>query len=110
MLLPPGEADHTAVREQAKENSRKARAVLVLYNEMKEKVSSISILDTLFKHPVFSTSEFTELTGLSKTNSFRTVTGLKEEGILKTLSEGKGKKPSIMVFTPLIDIINSSNL
>lgn len=100
----------TAVREQAKENSRKARAVLALYNEMKEKASSISILDALFKHPIFSTSEFTELTGLSKTNSFRTVTRLKEEGILKTLSEGKGKKPSIMVFAPLIDIINSSNL
>ncbi len=100
-----------AITEQAKENTRKARAILELYEEMKQKVPEITrsryavqAIDALFARPLFSTRDFMELSKIPKISAFRILNELKESGIIQVLQEGKGSRGSIMIFGKVIEI------
>jgi len=102
----------TAVIEQAKANSKKARAILELYEEMKREITqvtrsqfSIQVLDALFGSPIFSTTAFTRRSGVPKASAVRILNELREREVISILREGKGSRPAVMVFSGLMDIV-----
>ncbi|WP_461834517.1 Fic family protein [Desulfothermus sp.] len=101
----------TAIIEQAKENTRKARAIIELYEEMKEKVPAITrskyaikAIDTLFDRPLFKSTDFIRHSGIPKDSAFRILSELKKAGIIRALRESKGRKAAIWVFYHVIEI------
>jgi len=102
----------TAIIEQSKSNTLKAKAILDLYERMKTEVStivrsqfSIVALDTLFKQPYFTTSEFITHTKMPKRTAARIVKEFKDKKIIDILIEGSGRRSEIMYFTELYNII-----
>ena len=102
----------TAVIEQSKANTQKARAMLELYKEMKKEITlitkskySIQVLDTIFERPYFSTTEFVKRSAIPKTSAMRITNELTEQSILTILQEGQGKRPALMVFRKLTSIV-----
>jgi Fic family protein len=98
--------------EQSKANSIKAKAILSLYNSMKEEIErtlhsqySIRTLDTIFQNPIFNTTIFSLKSGIPKASASRILTILNSHKIVDTIYKGKGKRPSLIVFDQLWDII-----
>ena len=101
-----------AIITQAKANSARAKKILELYNTKKERITKathsqyvISVLDTLFKRPIFTSSDFTKTSGIPKRSSLWLLRILKKEKILSVMRKGAGRRPEILGFTKLIDII-----
>lgn len=99
------------IRGQAAENERKARAILSLYDKVKEQVvelthsqHAIRAIDFLFKTPIFSSPLFSEFSGIPKPTANRILTLLRDEGLLHTIREGKGRRAGIFVFRELLNI------
>jgi Fic family protein len=106
-----------AVAEQARENSLKVRKIMALYVEMKKRIvkitrsqHSISILDALFDHPVFSTSDFLSHTRIPKQTAMPLVQKIRDAHILKSIREAKGKLPAILVFSDLLNIAEGKDV
>lgn len=102
----------TAIIEQSKTNTLKAKAILDLYEKMKIEVSSIvrsqfSIFasDAIFKNPYFTTSEFISYTKMPKSTAARIIKEFKERKIIDVLIEGSGRRPETMYFIELSKII-----
>jgi len=103
----------TTVIEQSKINSRKAKAILDLYDSMKEEIEeklhsqySIRTLDTIFQSPLFNTSVFIEKSGIPTSSAFRILRILKRNKIITTLFKGSGKRSSLMAFEKVLDIVD----
>jgi len=103
----------TAVAEQSMENIKKARAIFNLYEKVKQDVPAITrsqyavqVIDALFRRPVFSIADFANRSGIPLPTAKRIVENLKKEGLLKSLSEGKGRKAGNWVFAPILTIVN----
>jgi transcription initiation factor IIE alpha subunit len=82
-----------------------------LYEEMKKRIAEITrsqhamrILDALFDHPVFSTSDFLKQTGIPKQTAMPLLQKIREAGILSMLREAKGTIPAILAFPALLII------
>ncbi|HUU30089.1 MAG TPA: Fic/DOC family N-terminal domain-containing protein [archaeon] len=106
-----------AISVQAESNTNKARAILHLYDEMKEKVPEITrsqhavqIIDFIFSLPIFSTTDFIKDTGISKTSSIRVLNAMKEKKIITSLIQGRGRRPELLMFPELIGIVQSESL
>src|SRR4030042_604489 len=102
----------TAVIEQAKANSEKAKAILGLYDEMKKEIAEITrsqfaiqVLDTLFELPLFSTTAFIKRSNIPKPSAMRILSELREKAVIEVLSEGKGNQPAVMLFSKLMAIV-----
>ena len=102
-----------ALKEQAKENLKMARAILNLYIKMKQEVPDITrsqyavqAIDTLFLKPVFSIADFSERADIPLPSAKRIITKIKQKNIVKAFSEGRGRKGGTWYFAPLLDIIN----
>lgn len=101
-----------AVIEQAQNNATKATEILNLYNEMKIKVARatrsqfvIQALDTIFTTPIFKSSEFIKSSGIPLRSGLRILGQLEEQGIISVTREQRGKRPTIMEFTGLMNIV-----
>ncbi len=100
----------TAVIEQSKNNSEKAKTIIWLYEKMKREIFQMSTkfslpaLDTLFIKPIFNSSDFIQYSEIPKASAMRLLHELKKKGILIELREAKGRRPSIMCFKELLDI------
>ena len=106
-----------AIEEQAGANGRKAKAILDLYDEMKQTVPevirsqyAIAAIDALFKVPVFIPSEFYEQTGIPKKTANRLLQQLREQDIITALTEGGGRRATTYVFSRLIAITEGDRL
>ena len=102
----------TAVIEQSKTNTQKARAMLELYEEMKKEITlitrskySIQVLDTIFERPYLSTTEFVKRSAIPKTSAMRILSELTKQGILTIIQDAQGKRPALMVFRKLTSIV-----
>jgi len=102
---------------QAEDNIIKARAILQLYDEMKQSVPDITrsqyavqTIDLLFSLPVFSTTDFIENTSIPKRSAMRILKALREKGKLVALKEGRGSRPAVLMFPELISIVQSDNI
>jgi Fic family protein len=96
---------------QSEENSRKARAILELYNRMKLQIPeilhsqySIRAVDAIFTRPIFKSRDFAEISGIPGKTAPRIVQELKDRGLLTVLREGRGQISAIYMFAELIDI------
>ena len=101
-----------AVIVQAKTNSAKAKAILGLYNTKKDRIvavthsqHAIKVLDTIFAHPIFNSTDFIKTSGIPKPSALRLLSALKHDGIIKTLKSGGPRKAEVFAFTKLIRIV-----
>jgi Fic family protein len=101
----------TAVTEQAKQNTAKAKAILGLYDRMKLEMPEIvptqftvQALDAIFDRPVFKTTEFIERSKIPKPSAMRILRALQEHGFLTPIRRGSGRRAAILMFRKLIDL------
>lgn len=100
-----------AIRSQAVENEKKARAILNCYSLIKSQVSDIThsqhawrAVDFLFEYPIFLTPTFIAASGIPKPTASRIVSLLQRHGIIQTLHQGRGRAPSVHCFADLLNI------
>ncbi len=100
-----------AVAIQSKRNADKAKEIMNLYEEMKDKIVktihsqySIHMLDALFDRPIFQTSDFIRRTSIPKQTAMPLLKQLRGAGYLKILRESSGRKPAILAFPALLNI------
>jgi Fic family protein len=101
----------TALIEQSHDNCDKANKILHLYNQMKETIPeithsqySISAIDTIFSTPIFTTSTFTEKSGIPKMSAVRILNEMSKNDIITTIRKGRGRRPTVYSFRKLMEI------
>ena len=106
-----------AVITQAGENADKVRKIINLSEEMKAKIEevthsqySIRLLDAILDKPIFQTSHIVHKTGLAKQTITPLLRQLKNAGILVTLREPSGRRPGILAFPELLNIIEGHQI
>ncbi len=106
-----------AVTSQAETNTKRAKQVANLYEELKYTIqqvtktkASIQIQDFLFSKIMFQTPDFTVASGLSKPHSARVLKNLMKHDIVKIISPAKGRRPAIYGFAGLVEIIESEQM
>lgn len=100
-----------AVTEQADTCGERVNRIIQLYNDMKRRIQElthsqyvIQILDFMFDRPIFQASSIAPMTGIKKPTVDPLLRVLKEEGILKTIREAKGRKSAVLAFPALLNI------
>lgn len=101
----------TAVINQSQENQRKASEILRLYENKKDQVHelvhsqyTIHALDLIFERPVFRSTDFVKSGKIPEPTAKRILSNLCKAGILKTLREGRGRRPAFYAFVELLNI------
>ena len=99
------------VREQASENERRARSILNLYERIKRQVvelthsqHALKAIDFMFNTPIFSAPTFVQFSDIPRPTANRILALLREQNILHTLREGRGRRAGIYVFRELLNI------
>jgi len=101
-----------ALIEQANQNSDKARAIMDLYERLKDRVIELThskfavpMLDILFVRPVIRSSEFAgHKTMPSKPMIGSMLSELKRDGILKSLRAASGRRAEVLALAELINL------
>ena len=100
-----------AIAAQAGANTAKVRQILDLYERMKKQVTDLTrsqhalkILDTLFDRPIFQSVDFVERTGIPEGTALPFLRKFREAGVLAVLREKRGRRPSILAFSELLNI------
>ncbi|MDY6895991.1 MAG: Fic/DOC family N-terminal domain-containing protein, partial [Thermotogota bacterium] len=103
-----------AIIIQAKLNTKRAKQVTTLYDEMKKVIqeisksrSAIQIQDFLFLKIMFETPDFTASSNLSKPHAARIIKKLLSNNIIKVISPAQGRRPAIYAFTALMKILQT---
>lgn len=103
-----------AVTSQAKENSDKASKILVLYEQMKDVFREVThsqysqkLLDAIFSRPIFRPQDVITLSEIQKATGMTMIRLLRQEGVLETLQESRGRRPAILAFRQLVQIADS---
>ncbi len=104
-----------AITRQADANVEAARRIMELYETLKPRVISLTrsqyavpILDVLFERPILSAGSFEERPGLpGKTMIVRTLSKLREAGILSVGRAQSGRRPQILIFDELLRLCES---
>lgn len=101
---------------QSEESSKKARAILDLYNGMKTRVAkitrsqySIQTIDVLFSSPVINSSGFSIKSGIPDRTAQRIIQRLEQDGILRMIREGRGSRSPTYLFLDLLDITENED-
>jgi len=101
-----------SVVAQSEENCQKARAILDLYGEMKQKIPdlirsqyTLQAIDAIFSRPIFIATDFSTDSGIPKRSAFRILSDLADNGVLEVLEESRGRQPASYQFLDLIQIV-----
>lgn len=101
-----------AVVAQSDGNGKRVRQMRELYDGMKVRTVelthsqySLAALDTLFHRPIFQTSDFIERSGIPKQSALPMLRALRTAGILTAVREARGRRPAILVFPELLNIV-----
>lgn len=101
-----------ALQSQAEDNQAKAQAILNLYQSRKAWIAELTrsqygihALDFLFRRPVFEASDFTGQKGIPTPTAQRILKLLREKGMFKILRESSGRRPAILAFRDLLNIV-----
>ncbi len=105
----------TGLIAQARRNTDRVHKLRRLYEDTKLRIHDLSrsnirgtILDRLFCRPVFSTSQLIALPEApSKPAVLELLWKLESDGILSVVQEGSGRRPTMLAFSPLIDILEA---
>ncbi len=97
--------------EQAAENERRAREILLLYERVKNEVVeltrsqyAIRAVDFIFQYPTFAGPRFINDASIPPPTAKRILRDLRGSGLLGTLREGRGQQPGIHVFSALLNV------
>ena len=97
--------------EQARQNQEKAQAIINLYQEMQHCVTELThsqhsgrAVEFIFSRPIFSTTIFVDRGGIPRPTALRIVKLLRDKGILRTVRESAGRRPTIYAFPALLNI------
>jgi len=104
-----------AIIVQAKENCKRVKAIMSLYDNMKSEIGKIThsqysvyLLDVIFNKPVFKTSDCASLMKKEYNIHNQTTSGLlrqlKKAGILKEIQGSSGRRAAILCFPKLINL------
>jgi len=103
-----------AIIEQSNENSKKAKAILDLYEQMKKDVPAIThsqystkSIDAIFLQPIFSTPNFVAKTDINKVTAHKILSDLTKKDILRVTVPGKARRSTIYSFPRLLEITES---
>ncbi len=106
-----------AITEQAKSNNTKVRAIIGLYDTMKQQIHEIThsqytvhLLDAIFDRPIFETSDLVKRTGIHKPTAMALLRQLKSATILKELRPGSGRRAAILCFPELLNITEGRDI
>lgn len=107
-----------AVESQATSNLGAAKAILDLYESLKDKVRDAThsqyatpLLDYLFEHPIFSAAGLTKDTRIPTQATVATLLRqLKEKNIIKVIREGKGRRTGIYALPELFNICEGESI
>lgn len=100
------------VERQGAANTRKARAILRLYDGRKDWITTatrsqhaVRALDYFFQRPVFRTSDFYRRAGIPKPTAMRFLRVLRDRGMLRELAPSRGRRPALLWFPELIELV-----
>jgi Fic family protein len=107
----------TAISEQAKKNSQKAKSILGLYNRMKNQLPeivatqfSVQTIDALFDRPIFKSSDFVDRSKIPKATAMRILRALQDREVLRVVRPGGGRRAAVLMFQQLIDVAEGKAL
>ncbi len=104
-----------AITVQAKQNSARVKAIMALYDDMKQHIHEIThsqysvyLLDALFSKPIFKTSDLASQLerdfGISKRTVPALLKQLKDAEVLIELRPSSGRKPAVLCFAQLLNL------
>ncbi len=104
-----------AITVQAKQNSQRVRAIMALYDDMKQRIHEIThsqysvyLLDELFSRPIFKTTDivtrFKQEYGIHEKTTPALLRQLKEAGVLMELQAGSGRRAAVLCFPELLNL------
>ena len=108
-----------ALDAQARANAAKARAIMDLYETMKNEVLTLThsqyavpLLDRIFQHPIFRSSDisFQDDHAPSRQAVSQLLRTLRIHGIVKVLREGSGRRPQVFAFVDLINLCEGGDV
>ena len=98
-----------AMAAQAKENTRKARKILQLYESRKKWIVetthsqyAVSALDFVFRQPIFSGSDFSRIPGVPSPTSRRILSCIRED-MLREVRSSSGRSPALYAYSELLN-------
>ncbi len=101
-----------AVRAQAEDNLRRTEAILRLHQDLKHRLPDLTrsqyavrALDWIFARPIFSAPDFIEGAGIPAPTARRFLGVLRTVGVLKNLRAGRGRRPAVLAFPQLLNIV-----
>ena len=101
-----------AIQRQAEDILAKAQAAIDLYEAMKSQVVKLTrsqyaiyALDWAFQRPIFRSTDFVMHSRIPKPTARRILKVFRQDGILKVLSEGSGRRPAVLAFPKLLNIV-----
>ncbi|WP_420632756.1 Fic family protein [Candidatus Palauibacter sp.] len=101
-----------AVKAQAEDNRTKVKAIFNLHEETTRWFASVTrsqgaidALRWLFANPIFSSSRFAVATGSPRRTALRWIATLHDRGIVREITTGDGRRPRILVFPELLNIV-----
>jgi Fic family protein len=102
---------------QALSNEVKARKILVLYEDKKvwmvsitHSQYSIAALDFVFSQPIFSSSHFIQASRIPAPTARRILRLCAQHGLLRTLREASGRRPTVFAFPELLNIAEGRDI
>ena len=102
-----------AVGEEARANADKAKAIIDLYADLKERVLALTrsqyaipLLDQMFERPLFQSGMLRFPDGLAPSRQavFHLIRQLRDNGILEVVRDARGRRAQILALAELIDI------
>ena len=108
-----------ALDEQARENTRKAQAIIKLYGELKERVIELThsqyavpLLDQMFERPLFRSTNlnFAGDRMPSRQAVANLLRVLRQDGILKVVQEGRGRRAHVLALASLINLCEGTEV
>jgi Fic family protein len=101
-----------AIRVQARQNETKAREILNLYAEVKERAVEVThsqyamrAVDFLFQSPIFLGPHFVESSNIPRPTAIRILRLLREAEIVQVLRPGAGRSAGLYAFASLVNVV-----
>jgi Fic family protein len=107
-----------AINRQAETNAKKAQQIVQLYEKLKTRTISVThsqfaipLLDYMFKQPVFPSNSLNKFPGMPTSTAVLTMLNkLKNDGMLKLVREGAGRRPQVLALAELINLCEGKNI
>ncbi len=100
-----------AIMVQAQKNQEKASQILMLYETEKSRIVNLTrsqyaihALDYIIARPIFKASDFINIKEIPNPTAKRILVILRDNEILRTLSNAKGRRPAVYAFWKLVNI------